>query len=93
MSDEEYEKIADELSNEYRKHCMECGMQDPVALDEIEEAHYLGLLTGIALSQAQGVTFEYNLIGRNTIEGLDMKVLAKAGIHFGDKVIVQICKA
>ena len=40
----------------------------------------------------EGVVFEYVLIGRNTIENLDMDALRKEGINFGDNVIVQIRK-
>ena len=38
------------------------------------------------------ISFEYRIIGRNTIENLDMNELEKAGIGWGDEVIVQIMK-
>ena len=44
------------------------------------------------MKQMQEFTFEYTLIGRNTIENLDMDALRKAGIAFGDKVKVIIVK-
>lgn len=37
-------------------------------------------------------SLKYKLIGRNTIEQLDMNELAKQGIHFGDTVKVTISK-
>ena len=40
----------------------------------------------------QGITFDYTLKGRNTIEGINMDALKEVGISFGDNVTVQIRK-
>jgi len=44
------------------------------------------------LKQYRENSFTYKLIGRNTIENLNMDDLAKKGIHFGDKVKFIIIK-
>ena len=40
----------------------------------------------------QGMSFEYEILGRNTIENLNMDELSKIGVSFDNKVIVQIRK-
>lgn len=44
------------------------------------------------LKQYRENSFTYRLIGRNTIEHLDMVDLAKKGIHFGNEINVSILK-
>ena len=51
-----------------------------------------GFVVGTRWMAKQGLTFDYTLTGRNTIENLNMEALAEKGICFGDNVIVQIRK-
>lgn len=70
------------------QHCQEKSCNnDECSMEHRQLAEWL-----TELKQYRENSFTYKLIGRNTIENLDMDDLAKKGIHFGDKVKFIIIK-
>ena len=79
----------DEAARMYRNYREECGIKDPVMLNEIEEAHY----AGAELMAEQGETHEHYVI--REVAGHDVGpaiVSYPETFELGDKVIVQIRK-
>ena len=95
-------KNCDDLFCLRRKHNGGCEevIEDPTPIEssideKADTAQALCHLTSrgwTCIKPGPNVMFEYNLIGRNTIEGIDMDALRKAGITFGDKILVYIKK-
>ena len=63
-----------------------------ISWDTCDEKMTEAFRAGAEWCASQGNSFYYDLKGRNTIENLDMYALRKAGIEFGDRILVQIRK-
>ena len=92
------DEAAEQLSVEYRKRREKCGLKDPIALNEVEEANYLGVLAGAKWMAEQGTTLELEVKedggGYPYIPGIEFYDYDKdkPTRKVGDKVIVQIRK-